>query len=66
MTSFGDSEEKQFIISSLNYTFATIFTIEIVLKLIALSARFFDDRWNIFDLLIVCGTNFGLVINIFI
>ena len=66
MTSFGDSEEKQFVISSLNYTFAIIFTIEIVLKLIALSARFFDDRWNIFDLLIVCGTNFGLVINILI
>ncbi len=60
--SFGDSEAKTKICSYINLLFAIIFTIEVALKLLAVQRRYFDDKWNIFDIIVVCGTNIGLLI----
>jgi len=45
-----------------NYVFAVIFTVEAILKLIALDINYFKDGWNIFDFVIVIGTDVGIVL----
>ena len=40
----------------LNYFFAGVFTIEAIVKIIALDKRYFVDPWNVFDFVIVIGT----------
>lgn len=62
---FGDSEEKIKVFGYINLAFATIFTVEVILKLIAIQQTYFDDHWNIFDFTIVCSTNIGLLVGIF-
>ena len=47
----------------LNYVFAGIFTIEMILKLLAEGKNYFRQGWNVFDCLIVSGTNIGILIN---
>lgn len=64
--SFGDSEEKIKICGYINLVFATIFTIEVVLKLVAVQRRYFDDHWNIFDITVVCSTNIGILVGVFV
>jgi uncharacterized protein YjbI with pentapeptide repeats len=57
-----------------SYAFALLFTIEAALKLYALrlnyfgttlSGKFYSNAWNLFDLMIVLGTNTGLAIKYF-
>ena len=40
----------------LNYLFTVIFTIEAIIKLLALRMVYFHDKWNIFDFMIVCAS----------
>ena len=40
----------------LNYSFSVIFTVEAVIKLIAMQKNYFKDSWNIFDFIVVVGT----------
>jgi hypothetical protein len=47
-----------------NTLFAIIFNIEMVLKLVALGKFYFYDKWSIFDMFIVIGTNLGILMNI--
>ena len=50
----GQSEKMTGILTTGNYIFTGIFTVESVLKIIALSpAKFLKNGWNVFDLLIV-------------
>ncbi len=42
--------------------FASIFTLETVAKIIGYGRRFFWDRWNIFDLVIVLITVVGIIL----
>ena len=44
----------------INYFFAALFNIECILKLIALGRSYFSSKWNIFDFIIVIGTNMGI------
>ena len=44
----------------INYFFAALFTIECILKLIALGRSYFSSKWNVFDFVIVIGTNMGI------
>lgn len=44
----------------MNYVFAVIFNFEFFLKLVALGKFYFYDTWNVFDCLIVWGTNLGI------
>jgi len=46
-------------ISYANYAFMAIFTIEAILKIIAM--KYFKDSWNIFDFTVVIGTIVVLV-----
>lgn len=36
--------------------FSAIFTIEAIIKLIALKKNYFKELWNIFDFIVVIGT----------
>jgi len=47
----------------LNYSFAAIFTLEAIVKIIGLGLLYFKDGWNVFDFSIVVGTHFGILIS---
>ena len=50
----GQSEKMTRILILGNFVFTSIFTVECVLKIIALKpAKFLKNKWNVFDLLIV-------------
>jgi len=50
----GQSEKMTRILTTGNYVFTGIFTVECVLKIIAMApAKFLKNKWNVFDLLIV-------------
>jgi hypothetical protein len=46
----------------LNYVFAGLFTLEAIIKIIALKKAYFKDGWNLFDFIIVIGTFAGIVV----
>ena len=46
--------------------FAGVFTLEAILKLIALDWDYFKEGWNIFDFTIVLGSLTGVVLNMFL
>jgi hypothetical protein len=47
----------------INYLFALIFTLEMIIKISALGFRtYIRDSWNKFDFLIVLGTNTGILL----
>ncbi|XP_030833315.1 sodium channel protein type 4 subunit alpha B isoform X3 [Strongylocentrotus purpuratus] len=56
------SDSLAYISEEGNKVFTYIFTIECVLKLIALDKKFFKNPWNVFDLFVVCVSllEFGL------
>jgi len=53
------------VLNVINYVFMAIFTIECVLKLIALQKFYFKVAWNIFDFTVVVTTLVILVIGFF-
>jgi hypothetical protein len=40
----------------LNYIFSVVFTVEAVIKLIAMRYNYFKEAWNQFDFIVVVGT----------
>lgn len=52
------------IVTIFNYIFAAIFTIEAILKIIALGLFYFRDNWNKFDFIIVVATLLGIIIDL--
>ncbi|XDV51346.1 hypothetical protein PO909_020233 [Leuciscus waleckii] len=54
---YGQSEQFSYVMDILNMVFTAVFTVEMVLKLIAFKPRhYFTDAWNTFDALIVVGS----------
>ncbi|XP_074491971.1 calcium channel, voltage-dependent, L type, alpha 1D subunit, a isoform X5 [Sebastes fasciatus] len=54
---YGQSALFNYVMDILNMVFTTVFTVEMVLKLIAFKPRhYFTDAWNTFDALIVVGS----------
>ncbi len=49
------------VLENINYFFAIVFNIECVAKLLGLGCSYFSSKWNIFDFIIVIGTNLGLL-----
>lgn len=45
----------------MNYIFVGIFTAECSIKLIGYGTRFFKDRWNTFDMIIVVLTLISII-----
>ena len=66
VVTLGDSERKTTIQEAFNSTFAAIFILEVLIKITALNARYFNDGWNKFDFGIVCGSTIGLLLSAFI
>jgi len=54
---YGMDEGIVNITDYLNLSFAVIFTIEAFVKLVAFDKSYFSDKWNVFDFVIVLGTN---------
>lgn len=52
------------VLESCNYFFAIVFNFECVAKLLGLGCSYFSSKWNIFDFIIVIGTNAGLIFKI--
>jgi urea transporter len=47
---------------SLNFVFIGIFTLEAILKIIAMGKKYFKDAWNVFDFIVVMVTFIVLII----
>ena len=50
-------------IQYVNYVFMATFTLEAVIKIIAMKKYYFRDSWNIFDFVVVVGTAVVLLIS---
>lgn len=59
----GINPDTLHIFQQLNYVFATVFNIEMVLKLIGLGSQYFYSGWNKFDCVVVIGTDAGMILN---
>ena len=56
LTWFDEPAALSDAIEIVNYVFMSIFTIEAIIKIIALRSHYFRSRWNIFDFTIVVMT----------
>lgn len=62
LTYYGDSPLTEKIMDTSNYIFMAVFTLEAVIKLIALKCRYFKDGWNKFDFIVVVGSLLALTV----
>eukprot|EP00347_Sterkiella_histriomuscorum_P005312 403357086 len=66
ITWFGQVNESIQILENVNYLFAAIFTLEAILKLIGLGLKkYFSERWNWFDFIVVIGTILSILLTAF-
>jgi hypothetical protein len=65
LTWYGQDSKVDKITDIINYVFMAIFTIECVLKLVAIRTAYFKEAWNIFDFIVVLTTLVILVIGFF-
>ena len=59
------SNEYEMFLEYLNYFFAMVFNLEMIIKLFGLGLYYFSTNWNRFDFIIVIGTNMGLCLRLF-
>ena len=50
---YQQSQEYNEMLYITNLVFTVIFSLELILRIVALRQQYFLDRWNIFDLVIV-------------
>ena len=60
----GMSDEFKKVLEILNYIFAAIFNMEMILKLFAMGKCYFQEGWNWFDCFIVIGTDIGILLKV--
>uniref|UniRef100_A0A3B4UKG0 Voltage-dependent L-type calcium channel subunit alpha n=1 Tax=Seriola dumerili TaxID=41447 RepID=A0A3B4UKG0_SERDU len=61
---YGQSTTFNYVMDILNMVFTAVFTVEMVLKLIAFKPRgYFGDAWNVFDALVVIGSIVDIVLS---
>uniref|UniRef100_A0AAR2LPU7 Voltage-dependent L-type calcium channel subunit alpha n=1 Tax=Pygocentrus nattereri TaxID=42514 RepID=A0AAR2LPU7_PYGNA len=61
---YGQSQLFNYVMDILNMVFTAVFTVEMVLKLIAFKPRgYFGDAWNVFDALVVIGSIVDIVLS---
>ena len=53
---FDQPSDMVTVLEIINYTFSGIFTLEAIIKIVALRSDYFRDSWNIFDFIIVVFT----------
>ena len=70
MNYFGMEDDFRSALEVLNFIFAMVFNFECVVKLIGLKEKYYFDKigsrrvwnnWNIFDFIVVLGTNIGMI-----
>lgn len=59
---YGEDEGMAPVLDIINLVFAGIFTLEAVIKLVALGKDYFKTGWNNFDFIIVLGTYAGIIL----
>ena len=47
----------------MNYIFFAIFSIEAIIKILGFGLRYFKDRWNLFDFIVIFGSGAGIVVS---
>eukprot|EP00644_Phytophthora_capsici_P000129 jgi/Phyca11/539928/estExt2_Genewise1Plus.C_PHYCAscaffold_40231 len=65
MDYFGEEDLYEMGLDYLNYFFSAIFALEAVVKIIGLGKYYWKEPWNIFDFVVVLGTLFGVVYQMF-
>ncbi|XP_027584708.2 voltage-dependent L-type calcium channel subunit alpha-1S isoform X2 [Pipra filicauda] len=64
MQHYNQSPEMNHVSDILNVAFTILFTLEMVLKLMAFKAKgYFGDPWNVFDFLIVIGSIIDVIVS---
>ncbi|XP_062996842.1 voltage-dependent L-type calcium channel subunit alpha-1S [Elgaria multicarinata webbii] len=64
MQHYNQSETMNQVSDVLNVVFTILFTVEMILKLIAFKAKgYFGDPWNVFDFLIVIGSIIDVILS---
>ncbi|XP_051627665.1 voltage-dependent L-type calcium channel subunit alpha-1S isoform X2 [Manacus candei] len=64
MQHYNQSPEMNHVSDILNVAFTILFTLEMVLKLMAFKAKgYFGDPWNVFDFLIVIGSIIDVILS---
>ncbi|XP_060087546.1 LOW QUALITY PROTEIN: voltage-dependent L-type calcium channel subunit alpha-1S [Heteronotia binoei] len=64
MQHYNQSETMNQVSDILNVVFTILFTVEMILKLIAFKAKgYFGDPWNVFDFLIVIGSIIDVILS---
>jgi hypothetical protein len=56
-------EKMDSILENFNYTFALVFNIEAIIKLLGLGPKYFNEQWNVFDFIVVWATNAGVIVS---
>ena len=56
------SENMTKTLEIMNFIFSAVFITEFFIKFIGYGERFFKDSWNVFDMVIVIFTIFGIII----
>jgi hypothetical protein len=60
----GISPELERAFEASNSVFAAVFNAEMILKLLGMGQQYFYSAWNIFDCVVVGGTNIGILLNL--
>ncbi|KAL3673207.1 hypothetical protein V7S43_000930 [Phytophthora oleae] len=65
MDYFGEEDLYEMGLDYLNYFFSAIFALEAMVKIVGLGKYYWKEPWNIFDFVVVLGTLFGVVYQMF-
>ncbi|KAE9028177.1 hypothetical protein PF005_g2409 [Phytophthora fragariae] len=65
MDYFGEEDLYETGLNYLNYFFSGVFALEAVVKVIGLGKYYWKDPWNVFDFVVVLGTLFGVIYQMF-
>lgn len=58
----GMSTNYNEILEQMTFAFNVVYNIEAFIKLVGLKRRYFHDKWNIMDLLIVVASDVGIIL----
>lgn len=62
MVTYNSTPEYLEFLRLCNLVFTIIFNFEMVVKLIALKSRYFENKWNLFDMFIVVSADLGILL----
>uniref|UniRef100_K3WVK9 Ion transport domain-containing protein n=1 Tax=Globisporangium ultimum (strain ATCC 200006 / CBS 805.95 / DAOM BR144) TaxID=431595 RepID=K3WVK9_GLOUD len=65
ITHFQESDTVVEVLSVGNLLFCVVFFLEAVVKLMSMGSKYFQDRWNIFDFLVVGGSSVSTALPFF-